>query len=783
MPAASPQIDFFVSYTQADGEWAEWIAAELEGADRTVFLQARHIVPGDNFVRKMDDALKYSDHVIAVLSDDYLASEFASEEWQAAFAADPVGDDRRLIPVKVKECTPAGLLRTRVHVDLVGLSKAGARDALLRGVGETPTRATSFPGSEAPRFPDASKRVSNQLPHPNRWFVGRDAELAAIEARLAKPGVQFVVLAGPAGVGKTQLAIEFAEAHRDRYELVWWAHAGSFAADLAALGDAVGAPRQLTVQKRAGWASGWLERRDRWLLVVDDVDDPARGLELLPRAGAGDVLVTARADVGWPGGAEVPSVDVLGLDGAAQYLQERSGEHDAEAAAALAAELGRLPLALEQAAAFIAETGPMSLAALRLELQARPKAVLAATGAHNDIIATIWSQSRELMPDAAIDLISLTAFLAADDVPYPLLTNHAHVLPEPLASCAGDRLQLAATIRTLRRYGVAKAVTDGIAVHRLLQTVVRASLPDDARDRWATVAGEFVQAAVEALDPPGRPSPAGDRLLPHVLAYIECVPGTSVLLLWAAEYTKSRGDFRGARSLFERVGPTLHARCQVAFLTGRLGEHERAIRLYEQLLPDQLLVFGPDHEEMLGARHNIARFTGEAGRLDEALEQLAALLIDSRRALGPDHERTLGIRHGIAYFLGASGHEDEALEQFATLLADHERVVDEDHADTLGVRGNIARLLGASGRHADAVEHLAELVPRFARVHGADHPDTLGVRHELQYQTEQAGRHEEAQRLLRELREDEQRIFGQSLSEERSVRSSSAPATWSSRGS
>jgi hypothetical protein len=158
----SGPVDYFISYNQADRAWAEWIAWELESAGHTTLIQAWDFAPGSNFVHEMHEAIRRAKQVIAVMSPAYFSSRFGEAEWEAAFVDDPVGTGRRLVPVRVAEVDPPGLLRTVVYVDLVHKDPAEARDALLRGIAETtgrPTQAPRFPGSgpaplrDEPRFP------------------------------------------------------------------------------------------------------------------------------------------------------------------------------------------------------------------------------------------------------------------------------------------------------------------------------------------------------------------------------------------------------------------------------------------------------------------------------------------------------------------------------------------------------------------------------------------------------------------------------------------------------
>lgn len=154
--------DFFISYNKADRAWALWIAWELEAAGYTTVVQAWDFRPGSNFVLEMHKASSETDRTMPVLSPDYLAAEYTQQEWAAALALDPRGEGRRLVPVRVRECTPGGLLRPVVYIELVGLDESDSRNTLIEGVRRErikPSTQPSFPGSK-PAFPGPSRDLS-----------------------------------------------------------------------------------------------------------------------------------------------------------------------------------------------------------------------------------------------------------------------------------------------------------------------------------------------------------------------------------------------------------------------------------------------------------------------------------------------------------------------------------------------------------------------------------------------------------------------------------------------
>lgn len=162
MKKSEESVDFFISYATRDRAWAEWIAWQLETAGYSVVVQAWDFRPGRDFLHEMQRATTTAKKTLAVLSPHYFASKFSEAEWRTVFAKDPTGERGLLVPVRISEFQPPGLLATRVYIDLVGMSVDDAKDALLRGLaqrGARPTREPSFPGAASisirggPRFP------------------------------------------------------------------------------------------------------------------------------------------------------------------------------------------------------------------------------------------------------------------------------------------------------------------------------------------------------------------------------------------------------------------------------------------------------------------------------------------------------------------------------------------------------------------------------------------------------------------------------------------------------
>jgi len=160
------QKDFFISYNKADRRWAEWIAWELEEAGYSTILQAWDFRPGSNFVMEMDEATREAHQTIAVLSPEYLNAVYTKPEWANAFAQDPTGKGRKLIPVRVRKGDLKGLLAQIVFIDLVGVDETVARNSLLAGIKSGRAKPSTHPGFPvtSDSSPQSSGGVQQTLP-------------------------------------------------------------------------------------------------------------------------------------------------------------------------------------------------------------------------------------------------------------------------------------------------------------------------------------------------------------------------------------------------------------------------------------------------------------------------------------------------------------------------------------------------------------------------------------------------------------------------------------------
>ena len=447
---------------------------------------------------------------------------------------------------------------------------------------------------------------------------------------------------------------------------------------------------------------------------------------------------------------------------AAEFLVNRAGDPNVQAAEDLAEELGGLPLGLEQAVAYIRATGTTLAEYLSL-VQDRRDELLArgeAAGHSADVAATVGLALSRLEDEtpAAAGLLELLACLAPEPVPLTLLLADRSSAGEPGPGLAagvgplpGGWVAAADAVAALDRYVLVTPAGAGLVlVHHLVQHAFLAQLSAEMAARYEQVAVALVEAAIPADPELPEAWPACAVLLPHARATLDLTSGG----MWRiARFLSSSGTYPAARDLFvliaeahrddDAYGPehrdTMAAYGNLARWTGEAGDAAGARDEYAELLPIAERVLGPEHPATLTTRTNLARWTGEAGDAAAARDHYAALVDTEERALGLEHPHTLDARARLAHWTGEAGNAAAASDQYAELLLIRARILGREHPDTLDARASAAYWTGEAGDAAGARDRYAELLPIYERMLGPAHPDTQTTRDNLAAWTGEAG--------------------------------------------
>ena len=571
--------DFFVSYAGPDRPWARWVAGLLEADGFRVEIDEWDWPPGCDVVHRMNLALEGADRVLALWTSRYFdPASWAGEELSAAMYLRH-DDPGRLVPVLVEKVTLALLYRPLLAIDLTGHAEQDAGALLLNRLrGRTGRdQAHPFPGpGQPPAAPDGGAAVRFPGVRPPVWkvparnpnFTGRDWMLEQLHALLrgAEP-VVVQALHGMGGVGKTQLAVEYAHRFAPDYQLVWWLDAEVPALlpdQFALLAPHLGLPAGLPGPDAVDRVLQALQDQSGWLLVFDNVTTPADLQLYRPALGSGRVLVTSRHP-GWGGLGGRMKVDVFSRAESVQLLHRRVLDMPVAVADKLAEEMGDLPLALEQAAGYVEANGTDPQVYLQLFRSAREQ--LLSEGAVSDhvLLDATWQVSLDWLQQtdpAAVQLLQLLAFLAPEPLPVAVLADQDDPsgLPETLAAALRDPVRRDQAFGALHRYALARRDGDSIQVHRLVQAAVRRALSDDERAAMHAAALHLLQAVLpgDILDRPAG-WPIWQQLLPHVFAACpeQPDPPEPKVTLWlldrAGTYLQSRAELAAARPLLERA--------------------------------------------------------------------------------------------------------------------------------------------------------------------------------------------------------------------------------------
>ncbi|ABW13635.1 Tetratricopeptide TPR_4 [Parafrankia sp. EAN1pec] len=755
--AAGVSVGYFISYAGSDRLWAEWVAAELETAGETVVLQAWDAVPGENIVVWMSRSMAAARRTIALYSPSYFESSWCTAECTVALSR------QVLLPFKVAECDPPAVLAAIGHISLHGVDEAAARRKLLRAAGleETPRRFDGrFPGGSARRasagndadeapvvpFPGSLPKMWNVRWRRPTWFVGRDAMLTGMYDRFRAAGVDRVssqVVIGIGGVGKTQLAVEYAYCFAARYSLVWWVDAAASAAVVESfhgLADALRLPDDPDVERRARRALASLRDRTGWLVVFDNVEDRHLLADWWPVAGRGDVLVTGRSRMLGEFG-EIRTVVPFSPDEAASLLRCRA-DHLSESDALRVAEvLGHLPLAISQAAAYLATTGVSADDYLELVATAVSTAFADSPSDYRagllGSVATAMDRLVRNDPPVA-QALRLAGFLA----PAPLAS---HVLDAVTAAVLPELPPVVARTRVLRGIdtsALAQVSSGTFELHRLTQAVLRAQLAVVDRERTIAQATDVLLAAAPADAGDPATWPVFAELAAHVPVLFRYVdgggrPALRELVLAVVDYLTRTGQHAAAVRLagtavdtWTRLGgldnldrlAAAHRQGEALRGAGRFGEAEVVDR---DTHARRLRVLGAQNRETLRSAGAVGLDLRGVGDRAGARDWNTAALATARAVLGGDDPQTLEIAGSLALDLHGLGEVAAARELDEEVLAGRRAVLGETHWQTLSSARNLARDLRALGLQEQARDLAQWTLETSLRVLGADHPDTL----------------------------------------------------------
>ncbi len=634
------------------------------------------------------------------------------------------------------------------------------------------------------------------VPHlRNLYFTGREQVLAHLQETLG--GKKMVALtqasavSGLGGIGKTQVAVEYAYRYGSRYQTILWVNADtlkSLLSDFVSLASLLDLPEKDAVDQRRAVDAvmRWLQGHSQWLLIMDNADDLEMVYDFLPARGAGHTLLTSRSQATGPNikGIELEKME---REEGALFLLRRAKILAEDAPLECASDryrneariiwelLDGLPLALDQAAAYIEEHQCRFADYLSL-YQTRREDLLKRRGAlskrdYPKPVATTWSLSFEQVERAdpvAANVLRLCAFLHPDAIPEAMLLEGTAALDAGLQDIAADQVRFDEAIGALRRYSLVRRnpETKVLTIHRLVQTVLKDGMQEGKQREWAERAVRAVSAAfpevelVEAWQ-------QCQQYLPHAQACAELIeqwemmfPEAARLLHRTGNYLYERGQFVEAEPLYlravsirEQVLGSDHpdvarSLSDLALLYLGQGKYEQAEPLYRQALAIQEQTLGPGHPDVAIILNDLAMLYYFQGKYEQAepFHQRARNLFES--ALGPTHHNVATSLNNLGKLYLAQGRYEQARTLMQRALAIREQVQGLDHPDVANSLHHLGDLAAAEGKYNEAEELYRRALAMREQILGPKHPNVAETLHEWARLCHAQGREEEAESLF-----------------------------------
>jgi Flp pilus assembly protein TadD len=622
----------------------------------------------------------------------------------------------------------------------------------------------------------------------NRCFTGREELLRDMQAALAKD--RRVALAGLGGIGKTQTALEHAYRHLDAYKCVFWVKAeqsDELMADYAAIAASLQIPgyQQPEQPAVAKAFQRWLAAQEGWLLILDNADDVAMVKPWLPVGPRGHLLLTTRAQALGTVAQRLELNKLPPEEGALLLLRrarlvaktadlDDASDEDKVLALALTTALDGLPLALDQAGAYIEEQC-LTLAEYLALYQDEKAALLATRGEltddHPSVMVTFSLAFQKVAEQsaAAADLVRICAFLAPDDIPEELFTGGAAELGEHLSPAASQKKVLNEALAAATRYSLVSRNRDRqtLTIHRLVQEALRVEMGEEEQKQWVE---RVVNAVTEALpDAEYENWPQCQRLINHAQVATQllsdyCLESTNAVLLLShtGDYLEQQGNSNEAELLYLQalelskrllgkdhldVAHSLHNLAGFYLRQGRFNKAEplflKALDMFKQLS-------GNDHLDVACCLNNLAGLYEYQGRYSDAELLYINSLTMRKRLLGKDHLSIASSLHNLAFLYVSQGRYSEAEPLYLEALALRKKRLGDEHPAIASCLNSLSLLYISQGRYSEAEPLCNQSLGLSKKLFGSDHPNVADSLSGLALLYKSQGRYSKAEPLCLE---------------------------------
>jgi tetratricopeptide (TPR) repeat protein len=740
--AVSPKV--FISYTHDSPEHMDRVLElgnrlRIEGIDCQ--LDQYEMSPTEGWPRWTERQIEEADFVLVVCTETYLRRFKGTEEagkglgaqWEGAIITqalyDDAGDNKKFIPVLLSPEESGNVphvLRGVQSYNLDDADSEGEYTELYRRLTNQPRVAKPELGSPRPLPTRERKQFfltsSWNIPYtPNPFFTGREDALAQLHEALNTKGTAAV--SGMPGVGKTQTAVEYAHRHRSEYKLILWARAEAretLISDYVNIADILQLPEVRAQEQNlaVGAVKRWFDANPDWLLILDNADDLTLVREFLPATPKGRTILTTRAQAT---GAIATNIEVLKMEeyeGALFLLRrakilaedltlESAAVEDRNKAIEITKEVDGLPLALDQAGAFIEESSSSPAEYLYLyrtqgaDLRKRRGEHVLGHPESVEITFSLSFNKVEAASPTTADLLRACAFLAPDLIPEEIFTEGGTHLGDLLAATVNNHLSFIDTVKETLRYSLLRRDPDArtLSIHRVVQDVLKDNMDEDGQRQWTKRVVKAVNQVLPEFDETDYSEwYRFERLIPHTQVCNGLIETRDFKFPEAAQLLNNAGRYMQDRARLTEAEPI----------------YVRALAIREYL-------YGTDNLDVAASLHNLGWLKEDTGKYSEAeflyLQSLAIrkLKLGEHDIMVAQSMRRLGeIKLYQGKYSEAKTYFNQALESLKTESASNDSILSEC---LIGLANTFLFL----GKYADAESVLLNSLEIREKIYGTEH--------------------------------------------------------------